>query len=75
MDGLEFRRLHVATNSQPNQYQKAALDKLIYQKSDIGWLGQFLVTTLIHELSHAEAFTPIGVQQSKLDCGTTRDPC
>ncbi|KAL7930239.1 hypothetical protein V8C35DRAFT_324472 [Trichoderma chlorosporum] len=68
MDGLEFRRLNVPINSQPNEYQKAALDKLLYQKSDIGWLGQFLVTTLIHELSHAEAFTPKGVQQQDIEC-------
>lgn len=65
MDGLEFRRLHVPTNSQPNEYQKAALDKLIYHKSDIGSLGHFLVITLIHELSHTEAFTPKGIQQRK----------
>ncbi|EHK21629.1 uncharacterized protein TRIVIDRAFT_222871 [Trichoderma virens Gv29-8] len=74
MDGLEFRRLHVPTNSQPNEYQKAALDKLIYQKSDIGWLGQFLVTTLIHELSHAEAFTPKGIQQKDIECLASGEP-
>ncbi|KAK4060788.1 uncharacterized protein Triagg1_10631 [Trichoderma aggressivum f. europaeum] len=74
MDGLEFRRLHVPTDSQPNEYQKAALDKLIYQKSDIGWLGQFLVTTLIHELSHTEAFTPTGVQQQDIECLASGEP-
>ncbi|PTB58490.1 hypothetical protein M431DRAFT_75539, partial [Trichoderma harzianum CBS 226.95] len=74
MDGLELRRLHVPTNSQPNAYQKTALDKLIYQKSDIGWLGQFLVTTLIHELSHTEAFTPKGIQQQDIECMASGEP-
>ncbi|KAL7940210.1 hypothetical protein V8C42DRAFT_363613 [Trichoderma barbatum] len=71
MDGLDFRRLHIPLNSHPNEYQKVALDKLMYQKSDIGWLGQFLVTTLIHELSHAEAFTPRGIQQKDIECTAT----
>ncbi|KAM6479879.1 hypothetical protein HDV62DRAFT_399377 [Trichoderma sp. SZMC 28011] len=74
MDGLELRRLHVPTNSEPNAYQKAALDKLTYQKSDIGWLGQFLVTTLIHELSHTEAFTPKGIQQKDIECLASGEP-
>ncbi|KAL6834324.1 hypothetical protein J3E69DRAFT_377112 [Trichoderma sp. SZMC 28015] len=74
MDGLELRRLHVPTNSEPNAYQKAALNKLTYQKSDIGWLGQFLVTTLIHELSHTEAFTPKGIQQKDIECLASGEP-
>lgn len=60
--GLELRRLNVLLNENPNDYQTAALETLMDHKLNLKFLGRFLVATLIHELSHAKAFTPTGRQ-------------
>ena len=64
-DGLDITRLHVPRGKNPTAYQKAALETMQRQRFTIEWLGKGLVPTLIHELTHARAFTPPGRTLSK----------
>ncbi|CDM27742.1 hypothetical protein DTO013E5_8450 [Penicillium roqueforti] len=61
--GLHYRDLHVEIGSSPTTNQKSAIEKLLAQPDFIGkegrgikWLSDFLVSTVIHESTHAEAF-------------------
>ncbi|KAL6867179.1 hypothetical protein J3F83DRAFT_740306 [Trichoderma novae-zelandiae] len=67
-DGLDIQRLNVPIGGTPTEYQKAALEKLIDERSDLSWLGEGFVATLLHELSHAAAFTPPGRTLLDIEC-------
>ncbi|RGP69174.1 hypothetical protein FSPOR_4889 [Fusarium sporotrichioides] len=68
--GKHYRDLHVGIGKEPTDDQKAAASALLadpdFQEGKnmitrgISWLGDFLVQVLIHESTHAEAFTGVG---------------
>ncbi|KAM0228613.1 hypothetical protein ACHAPO_010585 [Fusarium lateritium] len=68
--GKHYRNLHVSIGNEPTDDQKAAASVLLAdpdfqngqgkEKRGISWFGDFLVQVLIHESTHAEAFTGVG---------------
>ncbi|KAH6876558.1 hypothetical protein B0T10DRAFT_566774 [Thelonectria olida] len=73
--GLHYRDLHVAIGEEPTTAQKEATTRLlaltdftVKPERGIKWLGDFLVATLLHESTHAEAFTGGGNALTDVKC-------
>lgn len=64
--------MHVPIGSSPTDDQKAAakqlmaLDDFTNKNRATRWLSDFLVQTLLHESTHAQAFTGVGKDLSEL---------
>ncbi|KAL3590843.1 hypothetical protein FPOAC2_13045 [Fusarium poae] len=67
--GTHYRNMHVGIGKKPTDEQKTSASLLLADpdfdpkskvRRGISWFGDFLVQVLIHESTHAEAFTGVG---------------
>ncbi|OBS20069.1 hypothetical protein FPOA_11790 [Fusarium poae] len=67
--GKHYRNMHVGIGKKPTDEQKTSASLLLADpdfdpkskvRRGISWFGDFLVQVLIHESTHAEAFTGVG---------------